>query len=122
MSSPGDIAVLKLDDNSRWRWVVLTPSVLSTLSFNSGTTPSLVASGAVMTADTGWTANNTAGDKTAALSSYSNGLNGTMVTALNVVSGGTGTVLSAAMDVIVILVKKVAALETALAANKLPNV
>lgn len=74
-----------------------------------------------MAADTGWTANGTAGDKTASLSSYSNGLSGTMVTALNVVSASTGTVLSAAMDIIVLLVKKVAALETALAANKLPN-
>lgn len=77
--------------------------------------------GVKIIADSGWTANNTVGDKTAALSSYTNGLNGTMVTALNVVSGGTGTALSAAMDVIVILVKKVAALETVLAASKLPN-
>lgn len=76
---------------------------------------------ASITKDTGWTANNTAGNKTAVLSSYTNGLNGTMVTALNVVSGGTGTVLSAAMDIIVILVKKVAALETVLASSKLPN-
>lgn len=71
--------------------------------------------------DTGWTANSTAGDKTTALVTYSNGLSGTMVTALNVVSASTGTALSAAMDVIVNLVKKVAALETALASGKLPN-
>lgn len=77
--------------------------------------------GTQMSADTGWTANNTAGDKTAALSSYSNGLNGTMVTALNVVSGGTGTALSAAMDVLVIVVKKLAAIETVLVSSKLPN-
>lgn len=74
-----------------------------------------------VTMDTGWTANNTAGDKTVALSSYTNGLSGTMVSALNVVSANTGTALSAAMDIIVLLVKKVAALETALAANKLHN-
>lgn len=74
-----------------------------------------------VSADTGWTANSTAGDKTTALATYSNGLSGTMVTALNVVSANTGTALSAAMDVIVNLVKKVAALETALAAGKLPN-
>lgn len=72
-------------------------------------------------ADTGWTANLTSGDKTAQLSSYTNGLNGTMVSALNVVSGGTGTALSAAMDVIVVLVKKLAALEVTLASYKLPN-
>lgn len=83
-----------------------------------GNLPSL---GTQMSADSGWTANNTVGDKSVALSSYSNGLNGTMVSALNVVSTGTGTALSAAMDIIVLLVKKVAALETALAAGKLPN-
>lgn len=74
-----------------------------------------------MSADSGWIANNTAGDKTAVLSSYSNGLNGTMIAALNVVSTGTGTALSAAMDVLVIVVKKLAALETVLVAAKLPS-
>lgn len=77
--------------------------------------------GQQVTVDSGWTANSTAGDKTAILSSYSNGLSGTMVTALNLVSANTGTALSAAMNIVVLLVKKVAALETALAANKLPN-
>jgi hypothetical protein len=75
----------------------------------------------VPTVDSGWTANNTVGDKTAALSSYSNGLNATMITALNVVSGGTGTAIGAAFDVLVIVVKKLAAIETALSAGKLPN-
>lgn len=74
-----------------------------------------------MSADTGWTANSTVGDKTAILASYTNGLNGTMVTALNVVSAGTGTALSSALDTIALLVKKTAALETALVANKVPN-
>lgn len=77
--------------------------------------------GTQMSADSGWTGNSTAGDKTAALSSYSNGLSGTMVTALNIVSANTGTALSAAMDIIVLLVKKVAALETALVAANLQN-
>lgn len=151
MPSNGDIAVLQFGNDSKWHWQFLTPAVLSTLSFNNVTTPALAASttwsnlsgaptlstvatsgsyndlsskpsiGSVISVDTGWTANNTTGDKTAALSSYSNGLNGTMVTALNVVSGGTGTALSAAMDIIVLLVKKVAATETALVALKLPN-
>lgn len=71
--------------------------------------------------DTGWTANSTAGDKTAVLAAYTNGINGTMVTALNVVSAGTGDALSAALDTIALLVKKTAALETALVASKLPN-
>lgn len=78
--------------------------------------------GAQMTVDTGWTANSTVGDKTASLASYSNGLNGTMVTALNVVSGGTGTAISAAFDVLVNVVKQLAATRTALVAAKLPNV
>lgn len=151
MNTSGDIAVLRYGDDSKWHWLFLTPTVLSTFSFNASTTPSLAASvtwstlsgkptlstvatsgsyndltskpslGLQMSADTGWTANNTVGDKTAALSSYSNGLNGTMITALNLVSANTGTVLSAATDIIVLLVKKVAALETALVSNKTPN-
>lgn len=77
--------------------------------------------GVQMTADTGWTGNSTAGDKTAVLAAYTNGLNGTMVTALNLVSSGTGTALSTALDAVAILVKKVAALETVLVAGRLPN-
>jgi len=75
----------------------------------------------VVTADTGWTANTTAGDKTAQLVAYTNGLNGTMVSALNVVSTGTGDALNTALATIALLVKKVAALETALVAGKIPN-
>lgn len=71
--------------------------------------------------DSGYTANSTAGDKTTILAAYTNGVNGTMVSALNVVSTGTGTALSAGLDVVALLVKKVAALETSLAAGKLPN-
>lgn len=71
--------------------------------------------------DTGYTANTATGDKTAQLVTYANGLNGTMVSALNVVSAGTGTALSTALDTIVLLVKKVSALETTLASGKLPN-
>lgn len=71
--------------------------------------------------DTGWTANSTVGDKTAALTGYTNGLDGTMVAALNLVSANTGTALSTALDVIILLVKKVAALQTCLVANKVPN-
>lgn len=47
--------------------------------------------GTQFSVDSGWTANSTVGDKTAALAAYSNGLNGTMVAALNVASTGTGT-------------------------------
>lgn len=151
MSASGDIAVLRFGDDGKWHWLFLTPTVLSTFSFNASQNPSLSASptwstlpgaptlspvatsgsyadltskpslGTQMSVDSGWTGNNTAGDKTAALSSYSNGVNSTMITALNVVSGGTGTAIGAAFDVLVIVVKKLAALETVLAAGKLPS-
>lgn len=70
---------------------------------------------------TGWTAATTAGDKTTVLAAYTNGVNGTMVSALNVVSAGTGTALSAALDQVVILTQQVAALRTALLAGTKPN-
>lgn len=72
-------------------------------------------------ADTGWTANGTAGDKTVAVQAYTNGITGTMVTALNVTSGGLGTALSALADQMVAVTKKLAAHETALVAGKIPN-
>lgn len=71
--------------------------------------------------DTGYSANTATADKTAVLTTYANGLNGTMVSALNVVSSGTGTALSTALDNIALLVKKVSALETTLAAGKFPS-
>lgn len=77
--------------------------------------------GTQLSIDTGWTANGTAGDKTAALSAYSNGINGTIVTALNLAAANSGTVISALADVVVILVKQVAALRTILISGKLPN-
>lgn len=74
-----------------------------------------------MSVDTGWTVNGTAGDKTVAIQAYTNGITGTMVTALNVTSGGLGTALSALADQVAALTKKLAAIETVLAAAKLPN-
>lgn len=74
-----------------------------------------------MQPDTGWTANASVGSKTTVVPNYTNGLNGTMVSALNVVSAGTGTALSSALDSVAALTSKVQALETALAAGKLPN-
>lgn len=74
-----------------------------------------------LAADTGWTANSTVGDKTAQIVAYVAGIDGTMVTALNVVSANTGTKLALLDATVVLLVKKVAALETALVANKVPN-
>lgn len=79
------------------------------------------ALGTQMAVDSGWTANSTEGDKSAVLASYSNGLNSTIISALNLAAANSGTVLSLALDVIVLLVKKVAAMETALVAGKLPN-
>lgn len=74
-----------------------------------------------MAIDTGWTANVSAGDKSVAITDYVNGLDATMVAALNVVSAGLGTTLATALDTVVLLRKKVQALETALATKKLPN-
>lgn len=71
--------------------------------------------------DTGYTANSSAGDASIVITDYVNGVNGTMVSALNVVSAGTGTALSAAIDMIVVLRKKVQALESTLANGKFPN-
>lgn len=71
--------------------------------------------------DTGYTANASSGDKAAVITDYTNGLNGTMAAALNVVSAGTGTALSTALDTIVLLRKKVQALEATLAVGKFPN-
>lgn len=87
----------------------------------SGSYSDLSSKPSIPSSDSGWTANAGVGDKTVALANYSNGINGTMVTALNLVSSGTGTTLSALADMVVNLTKKVQALETALAANTLPN-
>ncbi len=76
---------------------------------------------AIPVADTGWTANSTAGDKTVAVAAYTNGITGAMVTALNLTSSGLGTALSALGDQLAAVTKKLAAHETALVAGKLPN-
>jgi hypothetical protein len=87
------------------------------------TGPNLQPGGAgTMAADTGWTANSTTGDKTAQLVTYAGGgITSTMITALNTVSSGLGTYLATMDATVALLVKKVAALETALVANKVPN-
>lgn len=79
------------------------------------------SSPATFVTDTGYTANTSSGDKSAVITNYTNTLDGTMVAALNVVSGGTGTALSAALDALVLVRKKVQALEATLAAGKFPN-
>lgn len=81
----------------------------------------IAASATANPADTGWTANSTAGDKTVAVAAYTNGISGTMVTALNVTSGGLGTALSALADQLAAVTKKLAAIETANAAGKFAN-
>lgn len=77
--------------------------------------------GTQMSVDTGWTAATATPDKTVVLADYSNGVNGTMVTALNLVSAGTGTAIAAGFDQVVVLTKQVAALRAILLAAKLPN-
>lgn len=75
-----------------------------------------------VTKDTGWTANASAGDKTQAVANYSgSGIDGTMAAALELVSSGLGTALQQDEDRIRELIKKVQALEFALAARLLPN-
>lgn len=111
ISNPSAITFLRINaDNS-----VTTLSASAFLSAIGG------IGGTSMSVDSGWTANSGAGDKTVALTNYANGLNGTMVTALNLTSSGTGTALSAGFDALVNLNKKFQALETVLVAAKLPN-
>lgn len=94
-----------------------TPNVPVLITVSAAQISDLVA----IAADTGWAANTATGDKTVVLTTYVNNLAGGAVTAINLVSAGAGDALSAALDTIVLLVKKVAALETALVASKLPN-
>lgn len=77
--------------------------------------------GTQMSVDTGWSANSTAGDKTAVLTAFTNTISGPMVTALNLTSAGLGTAISGMADMLVLVVKKLAAHETALVAFKLPS-
>lgn len=78
--------------------------------------------GTQMSADTGWTGNAGAGDKTASVPNWvSGGITGTMVTALNVTSAGLGTLMASMDSQMQAMTKKIQALETALAAGKLPN-
>ena len=95
-----------------------TPTAHATSHASGGSDP---VSG-LMTADTGWTANSYAGVKTASLVTYSLVINGTMSTALGVVSTGLGASLVTMDQTIQLLVQQVAALRTALVAAKLPNV
>lgn len=74
-----------------------------------------------LSSDTGWVANSTVGDKTAVVPAYTAGLNGTMITALNTISAGTGTALQNDETQIGFLTKKLAALETVLKNKQLPN-
>jgi hypothetical protein len=94
-----------------------TPTTHTSTHASGGTDP---VSG-LLSADTGWTANSTAGDKTAALAAYSNGINSTIITALNLAAANSGTAIGALGDIVVVLVKQVAAIRTALVAAKLPN-
>lgn len=85
----------------------------------AGTDYAAASSG--VSADTGWTANASAGDKTVAVTDYTPGLDGTMVAALNLVSSGAGDALSAEQTQVQLLTKKFQALETALANALRPN-
>lgn len=72
--------------------------------------------------DSGWTANASVGDKTQSVADYSgSGIDGTMAAALELVSSGLGTALQQDEARIRELIKKLQAIETALAANLRPN-
>lgn len=106
-------------------WSTLTGKPTFSTVATSGSYADLSGSpalGTQITVDPGWTANNTAGDKTAALSYYSNGLNSTIITAMNLAAANSGTAISAALDVLVVVVKQLAAVRTALVVAKIPNV
>lgn len=119
----GDKTWVSLPDTPTWSTLTGKPTFATVATSGAYSDLSgLPTLGTQMTVDSGWTANSTVGDKAAALASYSNGVNGTMVAALNVVSGGTGTAISAGFDVLVNVVKQLAAIRTALVAAKLPNV
>lgn len=75
-----------------------------------------------LTFDTGYTGNAGAGTKATAVPNYAGGLiTGTMVTAANLVSANLGTNLSTMDAQVAALTAKLAAIETSLAAGKLPN-
>ncbi len=86
---------------------------LADIAWNGSTLPII--------ADTGWTANSTAGDKTVIVAAFTNGVNGTMVTALNLAYTDFGTAVAAIGTQLEVVTKKLAALETSLVAGKLPN-
>lgn len=71
---------------------------------------------------TGWTANASGGDKTVAVQNFAaSGFNGTMTTALNTVSAGSGTFFAAQAQQVQDLTNKLQAIEAALVALLLPN-
>lgn len=78
--------------------------------------------GNIPVADTGYTANSGAGTKTQIVANYAGGgITGAMITALNTVSAGLGTYLGTMDTQVAALTAKLAAIETSLAGNKLPN-
>lgn len=72
--------------------------------------------------DTGWTANASGGSKTVAVQNFSaSGFTGTMTTALNTVSAGTGTFFAAQAQQVQDLTNKLQALEATLVLSTMPN-
>lgn len=76
---------------------------------------------AAMSADTGWTANQSVGDKTVAVQDYDSTTLDGMTAALNLVLAGFGTATAQLADQVEALTKKVQALEAALANALRPN-
>lgn len=72
--------------------------------------------------DTGWTANASGGSKTVAVQNFAaSGFTGTMATALDTVSAGTGTFFAAQAQQVQDLTNKLQALEATLVLSTMPN-
>lgn len=96
-----------------------TPNGSPGLAFSDGT--KWIAITQFAAADTGWTANASAGDKTVAVADYDSTTIDGMTAGLNLVLAGFGTAVAALADQVEALTKKFQALEAAGAANLLPN-
>lgn len=118
----GDKTWVSLPDTPTWSTLTGKPMFATVATSGAYSDLSgLPTLGTQMTVDSGWTANSTAGDKTAIIAAFTASISGTMITALNTLSAGLGTALAADEATVALLVKKVAALETVLVAGKLPN-
>lgn len=93
--------------------------ISGTMGVNSDTASSIAATN--LPADTGWTANQSGGDKTVAVQDYDSTTLDGMTSALNLVLAGFGTAIAQLADQMDAVTKKMQAIEAVLAAQKRPN-